>query len=264
MKKILLILFLFITGMAYSQSVPTYISTSDPTVNSDYTAGFTKGFFWLNTSDSTLFICTSDADGAAVWIPTIADAFVDVMSTRGDMVYRNSSNVTDRLPIGSNGQVLTSDGTDAGWDDPNPTVSIINQLISPPAPVTWNSLLIFDVAHCEYYIQGEYYTSSSGQLTLDAAHATLDRIDVIAVDTNGVAVKISGTAASDPAKPTVDPLSQLELTSILVQAGETEPSIDVELVYDENEEWTTASTPVADVTVDFASAETPTPPIPPY
>ena len=39
----------------------------------------------------------------------------DPMSIRGDLVYRNSSNVTTRLPVGADGYVLTSNGTDVVW-----------------------------------------------------------------------------------------------------------------------------------------------------
>ena len=39
------------------------------------------------------------------------------MTTRGDLIYRDSSNNTSRLGIGTAGQVLTSDGTDVSWDD---------------------------------------------------------------------------------------------------------------------------------------------------
>lgn len=42
----------------------------------------------------------------------------DVITTRGDIVYGNSSNVADRLPIGGSGTVLTSDGTDVSWSTP--------------------------------------------------------------------------------------------------------------------------------------------------
>lgn len=42
----------------------------------------------------------------------------DPMTTRGDIVIRNASNVTDRLGVGSSGDVLTSDGTDVAWAAP--------------------------------------------------------------------------------------------------------------------------------------------------
>lgn len=40
---------------------------------------------------------------------------VDPMTTRGDIIIRNASNVTARLGRGTVGQVLTSDGTDIAW-----------------------------------------------------------------------------------------------------------------------------------------------------
>lgn len=40
---------------------------------------------------------------------------VDPMTSRGDIIVRNASNVTARLAKGSAAQVLTSDGTDVAW-----------------------------------------------------------------------------------------------------------------------------------------------------
>jgi hypothetical protein len=42
----------------------------------------------------------------------------DPMTTRGDVIIRNASNVTARLGIGSTGKVLQSDGTDISWQTP--------------------------------------------------------------------------------------------------------------------------------------------------
>ena len=44
--------------------------------------------------------------------------FSDPMTTRGDIIIRNASNVTARLGRGSANQVLTSDGTDIAWQTP--------------------------------------------------------------------------------------------------------------------------------------------------
>ncbi len=44
----------------------------------------------------------------------------DPMTTRGDVIIRNASNVTARLAIGSTGKVLQSDGTDISWQTPAP------------------------------------------------------------------------------------------------------------------------------------------------
>jgi hypothetical protein len=45
--------------------------------------------------------------------------FSDPMTTRGDLIYRNASNVTARLGAGTANQVLTSDGTDIAWAAPS-------------------------------------------------------------------------------------------------------------------------------------------------
>jgi len=43
----------------------------------------------------------------------------DPMTTRGDVIIRDASNVTARLGIGSSGKVLTSNGTDISWQTPS-------------------------------------------------------------------------------------------------------------------------------------------------
>lgn len=45
----------------------------------------------------------------------LPSGFSDPMTTRGDIIIRNASNTTDRLAVGSSGQVLKSDGTDIAW-----------------------------------------------------------------------------------------------------------------------------------------------------
>ncbi len=42
-------------------------------------------------------------------------AMVDPMTTRGDVIFRNASNATARLPVGAAGEALLSDGTDVVW-----------------------------------------------------------------------------------------------------------------------------------------------------
>ncbi len=45
--------------------------------------------------------------------------FSDPMTTRGDVIVKDASNVTTRLGIGTNGQALMSDGTDIAWGTPS-------------------------------------------------------------------------------------------------------------------------------------------------
>jgi hypothetical protein len=46
---------------------------------------------------------------------TNVGGLTDPMTTRGDVIVRNSSNVTARLGIGAAGKILSSDGTDVSW-----------------------------------------------------------------------------------------------------------------------------------------------------
>ena len=49
-------------------------------------------------------------------LTNLPSGFADPMTTRGDIIVRDSDGTT-RLGIGTNGQVLTSDGTDVAWAD---------------------------------------------------------------------------------------------------------------------------------------------------
>ena len=132
--------------------------------------------------------------------------------------------------------------------------------------VTWISGLTFIVSNASYIIDGVTYTSPETSLTLTAAHATLPRIDVIYVDTDGTAGYITGTAAADPAKPEVDSLTQLEMTFVTVQATATTPdNVAATLIYGEDAgstaEWdatestTTARITLADTTDPYAGTK---------
>jgi hypothetical protein len=63
------------------------------------------------------YVLTSNGTSSAPSWEAATGGFSDPMTTRGDIIYKNSSNTTTRLPAGTNGQVLTSDGTDISWED---------------------------------------------------------------------------------------------------------------------------------------------------
>lgn len=109
--------------------------------------------------------------------------------------------------------------------------------------VVWNSLLIFTVSPATYRLAGVDYSSVLTALTLGAADATNPRIDVIAVNSSGVAVVIPGVAASSPAPPSVNPQTQIALSFIFVAALATTPTgITNTALYNENTEWTSSQT----------------------
>lgn len=113
--------------------------------------------------------------------------------------------------------------------------------------VTWKSDYIYTVAAGTGYINGVLYSWAQQDITLDAADALLDRIDMVGVDSTSTVFKVTGDAAADPSEPVVDPSTQLELAFVLVTANTTEPvGITSELIYAENVgsptewDWTTS------------------------
>ena len=63
-------------------------------------------------------------DGSTAWTGLAyfsgsGSGMVDPMTTRGDIIYKNASGVTTRLGVGTNGQVLTTDGTDLSYENPS-------------------------------------------------------------------------------------------------------------------------------------------------
>lgn len=109
--------------------------------------------------------------------------------------------------------------------------------------VEYTSGLSFTVGACSYTIAGSAYASPLTNKTLAAADPSNPRIDVIGVDNTSAVFVITGTPGATPQQPTIDPSTQLGLTFVLVPAGGTTPTgIVSTLLYDENVEWTCAST----------------------
>lgn len=129
--------------------------------------------------------------------------------------------------------------------NPHPQYQLITEnegtFFTGQAYVIWTGTgLTFDVIWPVYYLDGVAFPAGSDQITLDAADVTDPRLDVIGVDSTG-AIKVTGTPSANPEKPTVDPLTELEITVILIEAGETTPEITDVVVYDENTETTVTS-----------------------
>jgi hypothetical protein len=101
--------------------------------------------------------------------------------------------------------------------------------------VSWVSGLTFTVSAATYYIDGTLYNSPQATVTLPAADPSLARIDTIIVTSGSIATSVQGQAAAPPFEPSLDPTSQLKLSSVLVAAGATTPSdLTRTLIYDEN------------------------------
>lgn len=104
------------------------------------------------------------------------------------------------------------------------------------------STLDIIVSAADYIINGATYHSNETTLTLANADPTFPRLDTVALTDSSTAVVITGTAATNPVAPAVDPVTQLFDTTVLVPAGGSGPSITTEQIYLEDTEWTMSKT----------------------
>ena len=71
---------------------------------------------FVNIVGDRLDECLLSIDGQ---LDSGGSGFPDPMTTRGDIIYRDNTNTTTRLGLGTNGQVLSSNGTDLTWNTPS-------------------------------------------------------------------------------------------------------------------------------------------------
>lgn len=117
----------------------------------------------------------------------------------------------------------------------------------------WLSNLTFTVSDLAYSIGGYGYASLETNITLSAAHATLNRIDTIIADFDGAISVLAGTAAVDPIKPVANCITEVEVTHAYIPAGATTPTnVTEDVVYQENVEWpvTTSGNMASNLTVN--------------
>jgi hypothetical protein len=148
---------------------------------------------------------------------------------------------------GTRGTLKKRNAANNDWD----TMVDLDQVVTPVSShfsglvdggqVVWESAYTFRVSAAQYYVQGILHSSVEQTITLDAADATLDRIDVLALNTSGTLVKVTGTAAAQPSEPDIDPTTQLKITFVFVAAASTEPNVTNEDIYLENTEWTSST-----------------------
>lgn len=72
-----------------------------------------KGGLYSCTTHSLIY--QTDGSSWSTWATLTGTGLSDPMTTRGDVIVRDSSNTTARLAVGSAGKVLKSDGTDISW-----------------------------------------------------------------------------------------------------------------------------------------------------
>lgn len=140
------------------------------------------------------------------------------------------------IPPGTSDKLPTYDATGKLIDSGISIADIVaTASVIPPTPIAQNSFLVtggavvwiaaynFRVSAADYYIDGTHYSSLEQQVSLAAAHATLDRIDVIAVNNASAVVVIPGVAAAQPSEPDIDPSTQVKLGVVLVTHATSAP-----------------------------------------
>lgn len=71
-----------------------------------------KGGLYACSTHSLIY--QTDGSSWTTWATLTGTGLTDPMTTRGDSIYRNASNVTDRLAIPAAGQVIGRSGSDLG------------------------------------------------------------------------------------------------------------------------------------------------------
>jgi hypothetical protein len=141
--------------------------------------------------------------------------------TIGTLYFVTDEGVTERWD-GSGWAAYSGAGTGVTPPPSPPGATPTTWLVSG-GQVAWEAAYTFRVSAADYYINAAHYTSAEATVTLGAPHATLDRIDVIALNTAGAAVVIAGTAAATPSEPSVDPAAYLKLAIVFVQHATVTP-----------------------------------------
>lgn len=162
----------------------------------------------------------------------------------------SSTNKTYRF-IGSEGNY----GSGSSNSLPNDFIEISNNTNVPQSTennrlvsgvVSHLSGLQFQSTQASYYINNVLYNVNPQIVEINEGDQNNDRFDVFVLDETGTLNVVEGTPNTNPAKPEIDPITQVEIGFVLVTANATVSnppnSISIESVYDENlgepNEWT--------------------------
>lgn len=239
MKKLFFIFCLFFSLASIGQTsfpINTTTGTNSTTV-------LTRG---ISAADSAYWHRTDFVDTTTANLGRIDEVGGRTIRT-GNIIWLRSSDATRWIDI-SNGQT-------AG--DLVPFYGCVKG-----CTVTWLQNYDYEVAESVYYILGTRYESEKDTVTLAAAHATLNRIDVFVLNTSSAGAAVTGTPSVTPEQPDVDVATQLQISFALVNANTTEPTITNEWIYREDlgqpTEWdfTTAAGSVNLASTNFPYAGT--------
>ena len=128
-----------------------------------------------------------------------------------------------------------------------------------------NGGVIWTGTGLNYYVWADSYIINnvvysipvSNTVTLSNGHASLDRFDVFAVEITSAEppvasiVIVEGTASATPLEPSLNLINQVKVGLRLVPTAETtDGTTTVDLIYDENVEWTNTTLPTGATLTD--------------
>lgn len=205
---------------------PVFLNIDDRLVFKIYSARVSGGA----TVTTTVYFEGADTAAFAITPLISGGTASDVTFTpAGTIAATNVQDAIEELDAETQAQFSAiSGGTDTG----------VGTYLVSGATIGWDSDLIYRVGAATYYLDGTLTTSTEQTVTLTAAHATLNRIDVLVLNSAGTLSAVAGTAAADPAEPSIDPAVYLRLGIVLVAANTTAPSLTETTIYTENAEWT--------------------------
>lgn len=172
--------------------------------------------------------------------------FDDAAALQGDEYIpgvQNTGNVKTSVLAIAGMLPLADDDGNAIIKKPNGTFYVPNQIrngLAYGGSVAWVSGYSYHIEATGAYINSILYEAAATSKTLSAADGTYDRIDAFVIDTAGTIQVVEGTPAANPQIPNIS-LSQILLSFAIVKVGTTEPDLNVDEIYQENTEWTTAS-----------------------
>lgn len=199
----------------------SFSGETDPNVYSWAKASTKPGYSWSEISSKPTFatVATTGSYTDLINKPTIPAAQVnsDWNATTGVAKILNKPTLVDSIYIVKDTvNNINYVNYSIGGTVYNITSNAIPEGIVSGGKVTRIDSLKFDVTPATYYISENLYTTSRDTVILDDPDATNPRIDIIGVDTTGVVIVIKGTPNANPQKPSINPLSQVELTQVLV------------------------------------------------
>lgn len=120
--------------------------------------------------------------------------------------------------------------------------------------IFWVGNLDFEATAHTFRKNGIVYTAPAVNFTLSPSDVALDRIDLFVASTSGEIKVIEGAPSENAAEPELDPLTEIDLRFVIIEAGALEPKGGTKiLAYDENvgtpAEWNATDIGIG-VTVD--------------